>query len=121
MNNTSVTAMMINPAMSIARRTGTSYSKVLMPLAYASIVGGTCTLIGTSTNVAVNAYLSTNGYETLGMFDFTSIGIVMVVITIIYLSFLQNIYYLIAKQKCLQKTMDCVNIYVKLLSEIMQL
>lgn len=86
MNNTSVTAMMINPAMTIARRMGISNSKVLMPLAYASIVGGTCTLIGTSTNVAVNAYLSTNGYPTLGMFDFTAIGIVMVVITIIYLS-----------------------------------
>lgn len=104
MNNTSVTAMMINPAMSIARRTGTSYSKVLMPLAYASIVGGTCTLIGTSTNVAVNAYLSTNGYETLGMFDFTSIGIVMVVITIIYLSFFAK--YLLPDRKSEVLTAD---------------
>lgn len=86
MNNTTVTAMMINPAMSLARRSGISYSKILMPLAYASIVGGTCTLIGTSTNVAVNAYLETNGYPTLGMFDFFQIGIILVIITILYLS-----------------------------------
>lgn len=84
MNNTTVTALMVNPVMAIARRSNLSFSKVLMPVAFASIVGGTCTLIGTSTNVAVNAYLEKNNYPTLGMFDFAILGIIMVVITLLF-------------------------------------
>jgi di/tricarboxylate transporter len=84
MNNTTVTALMINPAMAIARKSRLSFSRVLMPVAFASIVGGTCTLIGTSTNIAVNAYLEKNGYATLGMFDFTILGVIMVVITFFF-------------------------------------
>jgi di/tricarboxylate transporter len=84
MNNTTVTALMINPAMAIARKSRLSFSRVLMPVAFASIVGGTCTLIGTSTNIAVNAYLEKNGYPTLGMFDFTVLGVIMVVITLLF-------------------------------------
>lgn len=88
MNNTTVTALMINPAMAIAKRTGINFSKILLPLAFSSIVGGTCTLIGTSTNVAVNAYLSKNNYDTLGMWDFTWIGVIMVIVALIYLAFI---------------------------------
>ena len=85
MNNTTVTALMINPAMAIAKKTGINYSKILLPLAFASIVGGTCTLIGTSTNVAVNAYMDKNGYAALGMWDFTWIGVIMLAVTLIYM------------------------------------
>lgn len=88
MNNTTVTALMINPAMAIAKKTGINYSKILLPLAFASIVGGTCTLIGTSTNVAVNAYLDKNGYAPLGMWDFTWIGAIMLVVALLYLGFI---------------------------------
>ncbi len=88
MNNTTVTALMINPAMAIAKKTGINYSKILLPLAFASIVGGTCTLIGTSTNVAVNAYLEKNGYTPLGMWDFTWIGAIMLVVALLYLGFI---------------------------------
>ena len=84
MNNTTVTALMVNPVMAVARRANISFSKVLMPVAFASIVGGTCTLIGTSTNVAVNAYLEKNGYPTLGMFDFVILGVIMVILTIVF-------------------------------------
>ena len=86
MNNTTVTALMINPAMAIAKKSGINFSKILLPLAFASIVGGTCTLIGTSTNVAVNAYLSKNGYEAFGMWDFTLIGVIMVIVTLVYMA-----------------------------------
>ena len=88
MNNTTVTALMINPAMAIAKKSGINYSKILLPLAFASIVGGTCTLIGTSTNVAVNAYLSKNNMPSFGMWDFTWIGIIMVIVTLIYMAFI---------------------------------
>ncbi|HNF67929.1 MAG TPA: SLC13 family permease [Chitinophagales bacterium] len=85
MNNTTVTALMINPAMAIAKKSGINFSKILLPLAFASIVGGTCTLIGTSTNVAVNAYLGKNNFPVLGMWDFTWIGVIMLLVTLLYM------------------------------------
>lgn len=86
MNNTTVTALMVNPAMAIAKKSGINFSKVLLPLAFASIVGGTCTLIGTSTNVAVNAYLGKNGFTELGMWDFTWIGLILLGVTLLFMA-----------------------------------
>lgn len=86
MNNTTVTAMYVAPVVGLARRLKISPSKLLMPIAFASILGGTCTIIGTSTNIAVNAYLGKNGYPTFGMFDFSLIGIVLCVIGILFLA-----------------------------------
>ncbi len=86
MNNTTVTAMSVAPVVGLARRLKISPSKLLMPVAFASILGGTCTVIGTSTNIAVNAYLAKNGLPTFGMFDFTPIGIVLCIIGILFLS-----------------------------------
>jgi di/tricarboxylate transporter len=78
MNNTTVTAMLLGPVMGVARQIGVSNSRLLMPLAFASIMGGTCTLIGTSTNVAVSGYLEKVGLGAVGMFELTPIGIVLV-------------------------------------------
>ena len=61
MNNTTVTAMFLGPLMALARQVKISPSRLLMPLSFASILGGTCTLIGTSTNVAVSGYLKGEG------------------------------------------------------------
>ena len=58
MNNTAVTSLFIGPTVSIARRLKASPSKLLMPVCFASILGGTCTLIGTSTNVAVSGEIA---------------------------------------------------------------
>ena len=58
MNNTAVTSLFIGPTMSIARKLEISPSKMLMPVCFASILGGTCTLIGTSTNVAVSGEIA---------------------------------------------------------------
>ncbi|MDE2642715.1 MAG: SLC13 family permease [Verrucomicrobiota bacterium] len=58
MNNTAVTSLFIGPTMSIARKLEISPSKLLMPVCFASILGGTCTLIGTSTNVAVSGEIA---------------------------------------------------------------
>jgi di/tricarboxylate transporter len=77
MNNTTVTAMFMGPIIRLARQAKVSPSRLLMPLAFASIMGGTCTLIGTSTNVAVSGYLRENGYEPLGMFEFFGVGLII--------------------------------------------
>ncbi len=79
MNNTTVTAVFLGPVMGLARRIGVPPSRLLMPLAFAAILGGTCTLIGTSTNVAVSGAITKLGLEPLGMFEFTHVGLVVLV------------------------------------------
>lgn len=86
MNNTTVTAMYVAPVVSICRKLRLSPSKMLMPVAFASILGGTCTVIGTSTNIAVNAYLGKNGYPVFGMFDFAPIGLILMVTGILFMA-----------------------------------
>jgi len=85
MNNTTVTAMFLPPTIGVARRAKLSPSQLLMPLAFASILGGTCTLIGTSTNVAVSGYIKKSGMPELGMFEITPMGLIIVVVGITYL------------------------------------
>lgn len=85
MNNTTVTAVLVPPVVGAAKRLKVSPSRFLMPLAFASILGGTCTLIGTSTNVAVSGYLERAGLGPLGFFEFTPIGLVIVAVGIAYM------------------------------------
>lgn len=85
MNNTTATAMLTPPVIGIARRARLSPSKLLMPLAFASILGGTLTLIGTSTNVAVSGYIRKSGMPELGMFELTPIGLVIVLVGTLYM------------------------------------
>lgn len=86
MNNTAVTPIFIPPAIGVARRLRLSPSRFLMPIAYASLLGGTCTLIGTSTNVAASGFLVRYGMEPIGMFELSKVGIVVAVVGVIYLS-----------------------------------
>lgn len=85
MNNTTVTAMFTPAAVVLARRSKLSPSKLLMPLAFGSILGGMCTLIGTSTNIAVNHYLKQHKIVELTMFEITPVGIMVCVAGIIYM------------------------------------
>ena len=83
LNNTPVVAMMIPAINDWARRHRLSVSKLMMPLSYAAIAGGTCTLIGTSTNLVVNGLLvEQTGGAGVGMFELASVG-VPVVITVL--------------------------------------
>jgi di/tricarboxylate transporter len=88
MNNTTVTALFVGPVMNLAQRAKLSPSKLLLPVAYASILGGTCTLIGTSTNVAVSSYIARENLRPLGLFEITPVGLILVVSGILYLTFL---------------------------------
>ena len=74
MNNIGVAALMLPVAVDVARRTRIPASRLLMPLAYATLLGGLMTLIGTPPNLLVAEALSQNGYEPFGLFDFTPIG-----------------------------------------------
>jgi di/tricarboxylate transporter len=78
MNNTTVTAIFVGPVIGLARQIRVPSSRLLMPLAFASIMGGTCTLIGTSTNVAVSGYLEKAGHGAVGMFETTALGLILV-------------------------------------------
>lgn len=86
MNNTTVTAIYIAPVMAVARKLKMSPSRLLLPVAYASILGGCCTLIGTSTNIAVGGYLHRNGIGEIGMFDLLPVGASMFVVGWIYMN-----------------------------------
>lgn len=85
MNNTVVTAMFVGPVMGLAQKAKVSPSKMLIPLAYASILGGTCTLIGTSTNIAVSNFIAGQNLKPLGLFEITPIGLILVAVGIAYL------------------------------------
>lgn len=86
MNNTTVTAIFLAPVIAVARNMKISPSKVLIPVAYASILGGTCTLIGTSTNIAVSGYLEKIGIEPLHMFEFLPVGLALFGVGLLYMA-----------------------------------
>lgn len=85
LNNTPVVAMMVPVVTDWARRTSLPVSRLLMPLSYASIFGGTCTLIGTSTNLVVYglARQADPGLE-IGMFDIAVLGVPTMIAGILY-------------------------------------
>src|SRR5215217_7849567 len=100
MKNTTTTAMFVPVVLGIAQRARVQPSKLLMPLAFGAILGGTCTLIGTSTNLAVSGALAKLGGNqellqqfNLGprplapftMFELTPVGIAIVVVGMLYM------------------------------------
>lgn len=87
MNNVGVAALLLPVIMDIARRTRRPPSKLLIPLAYSSLLGGLTTLIGTPPNILVSASLEEYGLEPFGLFDFTPVGLSVVVAGIGYMAF----------------------------------
>jgi di/tricarboxylate transporter len=85
MKNTTTTAMFLPVVLGIAARRNISPSKLLMPLAFGAILGGTCTLIGTSTNLAVSGALPRYGIESFTMFELTRVGVPIVVVGMLYM------------------------------------
>ncbi len=79
MNNTVVTAVFVPVVLAIARRANLPPSKLLMPVAFAAMLGGTCTLIGTSTNIAAANFMSRRGMEPFRLFEFLPVGVALVI------------------------------------------
>jgi di/tricarboxylate transporter len=86
MNNVGVTAMLLPVALDICRRTKRPPSRMLIPLAFSSLLGGMTTLIGTPPNILVNDILLDYGLEPLALFDFAPFGSVVAIIGIMYLA-----------------------------------
>ena len=86
-NNTPVVAVFIPIIIQAAEASKHSPSKFLIPLSYATIFGGTCTLIGTSTNILVSGIAVQSGLPGLSMFSFAPMGVIFVFIGIAYMAF----------------------------------
>jgi di/tricarboxylate transporter len=87
LKNTTTTAMFLPVVIGLADRAKIPPSKLLMPLAFGAILGGSCTLIGTSTNLAVSGAMQRYGMEGYTMFELTPVGIIMVAVGLIYMLF----------------------------------
>ena len=85
LNNTPVVATLMPAVDDWAKRNRMSVSKLLIPLSYAAILGGMCTLIGTSTNLVVNGLLIQANQEPLNMFDITRVGVPCAVVGVSYM------------------------------------
>ena len=88
MNNVAVAALMLPVVMDIARHTGRPPSRLLMPLAYGSLLGGLTTQIGTPPNILVSDALRDAGLTSFTFFDFTPVGLVVMFSGIVFMTFI---------------------------------
>jgi di/tricarboxylate transporter len=86
MNNTPVVVVMIPVVVQLSQTLGTKASKLLIPLSYAAIMGGSLTLIGTSTNLLVDGVARSQGLEPFGIFEIMPIGLVVCAWGLIYMA-----------------------------------
>lgn len=84
-NNTPVVIVLMPVVLSLSKEMGIAASKLLIPLSYASIFGGTCTVIGTSTNLLASGILSNAGHAPIGMFELAAVGIPILTVGALYL------------------------------------
>ncbi len=87
-NNTPVVVVFMPILLALARKHDLVASRFLIPLSYAAIVGGTCTIIGTSTNLVASGIAKERGLVEFGMFEVSKLGIVFVVVTFFYMLFI---------------------------------
>lgn len=88
LNNTPVVAMGIPAIRSWAQKNNIVVSKLLMPLSFAAILGGLCTLIGTSTNLITHGLLQSHGFAGLSFFELAWVGVPCAIVGLMYLVFI---------------------------------
>jgi di/tricarboxylate transporter len=90
MSNTGATAFFLPIVLSISRQLKVSPSKLLMPLAFASILASSVTLIGTSTNLVISGLMVNAGLEPFGMFELTLVGLPVLIVGLVYMLTIGN-------------------------------
>ena len=85
MNNIGATAMLLPAVVGISQKSGIRLSKLLIPLAFASLLGGNMTQIGTPPNILATSILADRGLPTFGFFDFTPTGIIVFLAGVLYM------------------------------------
>jgi di/tricarboxylate transporter len=88
MNNIGVAALMLPVVMDIARKTQTSPSRLLMPMAYSSLLGGLTTLVGTPPNLVASGVLRQAGMEGFTLFEFAPIGVPALILGALFIAFI---------------------------------
>lgn len=89
-NNTPVVVLFISMFLAVCNRNGLAPSKYLMPISHVSILAGTCTLIGTSTNIVVSDLGAQLGVAPIGMFELSTIGVPIALVGTLYLVLVSN-------------------------------
>ncbi|MCK5869898.1 MAG: hypothetical protein KAG45_04525 [Methyloprofundus sp.] len=84
-NNSPVVAMFTSAVQDWCKRSGFNASKFLLPLSYASIMGGTCSLIGTSTNLIVDGLIRQSGFPGFDLFEIAAVGLPITFVGCVYL------------------------------------
>lgn len=84
-NNTPIVAVFIPVLLGVAKEVKTNASKLLMPMSFASMFGGVCTLIGTSTNILVSSIAEESGQPAFSMFEIAPLGLVMFAVGMLYM------------------------------------
>jgi di/tricarboxylate transporter len=87
-NNTPIVAMLTPVVLDWCRKRGVAPSKLLIPLSYLAILGGVCTLIGTSTNLVVHGLMLREELPGMGLFEIGKVGLVFAVVGVVYLLFI---------------------------------
>ena len=85
-STTAVVIVFIKMIHQLSEKYNIPQSKLLLPISFAGILGGSCTLMGTSTNLIVNSVSTNLGAEKLGFFEFSFLGIIFLVIAVVYLT-----------------------------------
>lgn len=98
MSSTGAVALLIPVVLSMARKSGMQPSRLLMPLAFAALIGGMLTLIGTPPNIIVSSQMRAAGFEPFGFFAFTPVGMAIFIVGMLYLVFVSKYLLPSAKQ-----------------------
>lgn len=88
LSNTAATAFFLPVVLGLARRTSASASRLLLPLAFATILASSVTLVSTSTNVVVSGLMTRYGLERMGVFELTPVGLPILIVGLAYMYFI---------------------------------
>lgn len=107
-NDTAVVALLMPTVIKLSKSNDIPASKLLIPLSFGALLGGVCTLFGTSTNILVSGIVESSGLPPFGIFEMTKMGIVFLVLGILYMLFIGR--FLLPKRKSKNKFNDSIDL-----------